>query len=105
MIDIIDQIIRKLKKNTHYTIDEEHRTAKMNDEGISIVEKELGVDNLYDLKNVDFLHHANNALKAHAIFKKDVDYVVKDGQVQIVDEFTGRLNARKKIFRWSSSSS
>ncbi len=87
----MDQIIRKLKKDVHYTVDEEHRTAKMNDEGISLVEKELGIDNLYDLKNVDLLHHANNALKAHAIFKKDVDYVVKDGQVQIVDEFTGRL--------------
>lgn len=87
----MDLVIRKLQKDVHYTVDEEHRSSKMNDDGISLVEKELEIDNLYDLKNVDSLHFANNALKAHAVFKKDVDYVVKDGEVQIVDEFTGRL--------------
>ncbi len=87
----IDRVVRQLKKDVHYTVDEEKRTAKLNEEGISFVEKALGIDNLYDLRNVDKLHYTNNALKAHAVFKRDVDYVVKDGQVIIVDEFTGRL--------------
>jgi preprotein translocase subunit SecA len=87
----IDKVVRQLKKDVHYTVDEEKRTAKLTEEGISFVEKALGIDNLYDLRNVDKLHYTNNALKAHAVFKRDVDYVVKDGQVIIVDEFTGRL--------------
>ncbi len=87
----IDKVVRQLKKEIHYTVDEEKRTAKLTEEGISFVEKALGIENLYDLRNVDKLHYTNNALKAHAVFKRDVDYVVKDGQVIIVDEFTGRL--------------
>jgi preprotein translocase subunit SecA len=77
-------------------MDEKNRSVQMNDEGINFVEQELGIENLYDIKHVDILHNVNNSLKAHAIFKKDVDYVVKDGQVIIVDEFTGRLQPGRR---------
>ena len=63
----------------------------MTEEGVAKAEKLLNVDNLYDPKYIDLLHHINQALKAHTLFKRDVDYIVKDGEVIIVDEFTGRL--------------
>ena len=63
----------------------------LTEEGVAHAEKLLGVDNLYDPQYMEVLHHLNQALKAHALFKKDVDYIVKQGQVIIVDEFTGRL--------------
>ena len=74
-----------------YTIDEKSKSASLTEEGISNVEKRLGVENLYDPRNIELVHHMNQALKAHVLFKCDVDYVVKDGEVVIVDEFTGRL--------------
>lgn len=74
-----------------FTIDEKARTATLTEQGVSSVEKMLGIDNMYDPRHIALVHHVNQALKAHAIFKNDVDYVVKDGQVIIVDEFTGRL--------------
>ncbi|WP_303849735.1 preprotein translocase subunit SecA [Seleniivibrio woodruffii] len=92
----VDMVVRQLSAEAHYKVDEKNRSVQMNDEGINFVEKELGIDNLYDIKYVDVLHNVNNSLKAHAIFKKDVDYVVKDGQVIIVDEFTGRLQPGRR---------
>jgi len=87
----IDKIIPFLKRDVDYTVDEKTRTVALTDEGNAKVERLLGVDNLYDLANIDLVHHVIQALKAHVLFKRDVDYVVKDGQVIIVDEFTGRL--------------
>ena len=87
----IDKVIPRLKKDSDYTIDEKARSVVLTEEGVEKVEKALGVDNLYDPHNIETLHHVNQGLKAHALFKVDVDYVVKDGEVLIVDEFTGRL--------------
>ncbi len=81
-----------------YTIDEKAKSATLTEAGVAKVEKLMGVDNLYEPRNIEILHHVNQALKAHALFKRDVDYVVKDGEVMIVDEFTGRLMPGR---RWS----
>lgn len=87
----INRVIPGLQKDVHYTIDEKARSVVLTEEGIARVEKALGVSNLYDPAQMETLHHVNQALKAHTLFKKDVDYIVQDGQVIIVDEFTGRL--------------
>ena len=87
----VNRVIPALQKETHFTIDEKARSVMLTEEGVAKVEKSLGVSNLYDPSQIETLHHVNQALKAHTIFKKDVDYIVKDGQVIIVDEFTGRL--------------
>lgn len=84
-------IIPAFKKETDYTLDEESKTVSLTEEGIAKGEELLNVDNLYDPANIELLHHLNQALKAHVIFKRDTDYIVKNGQVVIVDEFTGRL--------------
>ncbi|MGE4543551.1 MAG: preprotein translocase subunit SecA [Pedobacter sp.] len=81
-----------------FTVDEKAKSATLTEEGVAKVERLLGVENLYDPGNIEILHHVNQALKAHALFKRDVDYVVKDGEVMIVDEFTGRLMPGR---RWS----
>src|SRR6267378_7018451 len=81
-----------------YTVDEKSRSVTLTEGGVAKVERLLGVHNLYDPRQIDTLHHVQQALKAHAIFKRDVDYVVKDGEVIIVDEFTGRLMPGR---RWS----
>ncbi len=87
----INRIIPGLHKEAHYTIDEKARSVVLTEEGVSRVEKSLNVSNLYDPSQMETLHHVTQALKAHTLFKNDVDYIVKDGQVIIVDEFTGRL--------------
>jgi preprotein translocase subunit SecA len=87
----IDEVVRPLKKDIDYTVDEKARQVKLTDTGIDKVERALKIDNLFDIKHIDTLHFVNNALKAHALFKIDRDYVVQNGQVIIVDEFTGRL--------------
>jgi preprotein translocase subunit SecA len=87
----INRVIPGLHKENHYTIDEKARSVVLTEEGVSRVEKSLNVSNLYDPAQMETLHHVTQALKAHTLFKKDVDYIVKDGQVIIVDEFTGRL--------------
>lgn len=87
----IDNIIPSLKEETHFTMDEKARSVALTDEGVQRVEQLLKVDNLYDPTNITLQHHVLQALKAHRIFKRDVDYIVKEGQVVIVDEFTGRL--------------
>jgi preprotein translocase subunit SecA len=70
-------------------VDEKARSASFTEEGVALGEKLLGVDNLYDPRNIEWLHHLNQALKANVLFKRDVDYLVRNGQVVIVDEFTG----------------
>ncbi len=87
----INRVIPGLQKEIHYTLDEKARSVVLTEEGIARVERTIGVSNLYDPAQMETLHHVNQALKAHTLFKKDVDYIVKDGQVIIVDEFTGRL--------------
>jgi len=87
----INTIIPRLKPELHYTKDEKARSVVLTEEGIERVEKLLGVENLYDPATIEINHHVQQALKAHALFRRDVDYVVKDNQVLIVDEFTGRL--------------
>jgi preprotein translocase subunit SecA len=90
---------QSLKEYTgDYTVDEKAKNAALTEEGVAKVEKLLGVENLYDPQNIETLHHVNQALKAHTLFIRDVDYVVKDGAVHIVDEFTGRMMPGR---RWS----
>ncbi len=86
----VDNLIRRLNQR-HYQVDEKTRTTTLTEEGVSEAEKFLKVPNLYDLAHMDMVHHINQSLKAHHLFKKDVDYMVKEGKVVIVDEFTGRL--------------
>ncbi len=87
----VDRIIPALKKGPDYDIEEKTRSSFLTEAGVRHVEELLKVDNLYDHKNVQLVHHVNQALKAHVIFKRDVDYIVTEGEVVIVDEFTGRL--------------
>ena len=87
----IDRIIPRLRRDQDYQVDEKAKTASLTEEGIAKAERFLGVENLYEPSQIEILHHIHQALKAHALFKRDVDYVVKDGEVIIVDEFTGRL--------------
>ncbi|MHB8057901.1 MAG: preprotein translocase subunit SecA [Desulfuromonadaceae bacterium] len=81
-----------------YTVDEKAKSASLTEQGVLKVESLLKIDNLYDPRNIEILHHVNQALRAYAMYKLDVDYVVKDGEVMIVDEFTGRLMPGR---RWS----
>ena len=87
-----------LTKETDYTVDEKSKTASLTEAGMDKMEKRLAVGNLYDPANIELLHHVNQGLRAHVLFKRDVDYVVRDGEVMIVDEFTGRLMPGR---RWS----
>ena len=113
---VIDRIIPKLQRGAtiqgdvpqeqraavesqgDYTVDEKSRTVTLTEIGVAKVERLLNIHNLYDPRQIDTLHHVHQALKAHALFKRDVDYVVKEGEVIIVDEFTGRLMPGR---RWS----
>lgn len=92
----VNTAIPGLQKDVDYIVDEKSRIVSLTEDGINKLEKRLRVDNLYDPRNIDYLHHTQQALKAHVIFKKDVDYVVRDGKVVIVDEFTGRLMAGRR---------
>ena len=95
----INRVIPQLlKKDVYYTIDEKAKAVMLTEEGIAVAERALNVDNLYDPVNVETLHHVQQALKAHTMFTRDVDYVIKDDKVVIVDEFTGRLMPGR---RWS----
>jgi preprotein translocase subunit SecA len=94
----INRIIPSLRQETDYQLEEKSHTAFLTEEGVAHVEKLIHVENLYDPRNIETLHHVNQALKAYTLFKRDVDYVVKEGEVIIVDEFTGRLMPGR---RWS----
>jgi len=87
----IDRIIPKLKSDTDFKLDEKAHAVSLTEAGIKRCEELLGVENLYENTQIDLIHHINQALRAHVLFKKDDEYVVKDDQVIIVDEFTGRL--------------
>ncbi|HOC06175.1 MAG TPA: preprotein translocase subunit SecA [Bacillota bacterium] len=85
------RLVPRLRPGKDYTVDEKARTVALTEEGVAAVEKALNLENLFDAVNMEISHHVNQALKAHVLMKRDRDYVVKDGQVIIVDEFTGRL--------------
>jgi preprotein translocase subunit SecA len=87
----VNQVIPGLRRDKDYTVDEKSRTVVLTEEGVARVENALKVQNLYEPQNIDTLHHVNQALRAHTLFKRDVDYLVKEGKVIIVDEFTGRV--------------
>ncbi len=91
-------IATKLEKDTHFTVDEKFRSIALTDEGISRAEELLGVDNIYTDKGIKYVHHLETAVRAKALFERDTHYVVRDGEVMIVDEFTGRLQPGR---RWS----
>ncbi len=90
MYTSVNDLMVNFEKDTHYTVDEKARSVSLTDEGVALGEKLFEVENLYDPKSIEALHHLTQALKAKALFTVDVDYLVNDGQVMIVDEFTGR---------------
>ena len=92
----VNAILPGFKKDVDYTLDEESKTASLTEAGIARGEELLNVDNLYDPANIEILHHLTQALKAHTLFKRDTDYIVKNNQVVIVDEFTGRLMSGRR---------
>src|SRR6266852_2619177 len=94
----IDKIIPKLIQDIDYTLDEKHRTATLTEEGVSKCERLLSLGNLYDPAHMETIHHVYQALRAHTLYKRDIDYVVNNGEVIIVDEFTGRQMPGR---RWS----
>lgn len=92
------QIAKALKEGEHFTLDEKSKTASLTDAGIEAAERALGIENIYTDKGTKYVHHLETAVRAHAVFKKDKEYVVREGEVVIVDEFTGRLQPGR---RWS----
>lgn len=94
----VNRIIKYLKPENDFKLDEKLKTVVLTEQGSQKAEKLLGIDNLYNPSNIQIVHHINQAIRAHYFFKKDVDYVVKDGKIVIVDEFTGRLLEGR---RWS----
>jgi len=86
-----DQLARKLQKGLDFTVDEKHKNAVLTETGVKKIEKLSGLSYLYDMENIDLAHSITESLKAHHVFKRDSDYIVKDGEIIIVDEFTGRL--------------
>uniref|UniRef100_A0A7C3UW94 Protein translocase subunit SecA n=1 Tax=Desulfobacca acetoxidans TaxID=60893 RepID=A0A7C3UW94_9BACT len=88
---ILNRVAQQLKRDQDFTVDEKARSVLISEAGVARAEKLLNIDNLYDPRHIEVLHHLNQALKAHQLFHRDDEYIVKDGQVIIVDEFTGRL--------------
>ena len=88
---VADKVVRRLAKDQDYEVDEKQRSVQLTESGNDKVEHALNVPNLYAVESLNLLHHINQALRAHSLFKRDVDYVVKEGEVLIVDEFTGRI--------------
>ncbi|MBQ8654518.1 MAG: preprotein translocase subunit SecA [Clostridia bacterium] len=86
-----DAVVRSMKRDVHYEVDEKKKSCAITEEGAVKVENAFGIENLNDPENAELSHHINSALRAHALMRRDVDYVVQNGQVVIVDEFTGRL--------------
>ncbi len=98
LYDSIDKIIPRLKRDVDFTVDEKSRTAMLTDAGVERTEKLLGLDNLYDPKNITYIHRVSQSLRAHALYKRDVNYLVEGGKIVIIDEFTGRKMPGR---RWS----
>ncbi|OFZ22461.1 MAG: preprotein translocase subunit SecA [Bdellovibrionales bacterium RIFOXYA1_FULL_36_14] len=93
-----NKLIPLLTKDVHFTVDEKSRSSNYTDEGINFIQEKMNINNIFSIEHVSLLHYLNQSLRAHHLFKKDVDYVVKDDKIVIVDEFTGRL---KEGSRWS----
>jgi preprotein translocase subunit SecA len=98
LYETVDKIVPRLKRDIDYTVDEKAHGVHLTDAGVERVEKLLGVDNLFDPKNIKTTHHVNQALRAHTLYKRDVNYVIKESKVVIVDEHTGRMMPGR---RWS----
>ncbi|HEY1080527.1 MAG TPA: preprotein translocase subunit SecA, partial [Bdellovibrio sp.] len=94
----VNAIIPQLKRDVHFNMEEKSKTASLTDEGNAKVEELMGLSNLYDPQNIEILHHVYQGLKAYYLYRRDVEYMVKDGEIVIVDEFTGRLMPGR---RWS----
>jgi preprotein translocase subunit SecA len=94
----INKIIPHLKRDVHFTMEEKSKTVSLTEEGNAKAEELLGVENIYDPQHIELLHHIYQGLKAHHLYQLDVDYMIKDGEIVIVDEFTGRLMPGR---RWS----
>src|SRR6185503_14498423 len=94
----VDKIIPRLKREVDYTVDEKAHSAMLTDEGVEKVERLLSVENLYDPKNLQLNHHVQQALRANTLYKRDVNYLIEEGKVLIIDEFTGRKMPGR---RWS----
>jgi len=90
MYERVDKVMSAFKAEAHYLVDEKAKQVALTEEGIALGEEVMGVENLYEPDAIEHLHHLNQALKAHTLFQRDVDYIVKNGEVVIVDEFTGR---------------
>jgi preprotein translocase subunit SecA len=88
---ILNKVAQQLRREQDFTVDEKARSVLITEDGVAHAEKILNIENLYDPRNIEVLHHLNQALKAHQLFQRDDEYIVKEGQVIIVDEFTGRL--------------
>ncbi|MFN7904948.1 MAG: preprotein translocase subunit SecA, partial [Pseudobdellovibrionaceae bacterium] len=95
---VVNKIIPDLKRDLHFTMEEKTKTVSLTDEGNAKVEELLKIDNVYDAQNIELLHHVLSGLKAHHLYRLDVEYMIKDGEIVIVDEFTGRLMPGR---RWS----
>ena len=91
LYDQFSRLVPLLAVNEHYNIDEKRKAATLTDMGVTFVEKQLGIENMYAEKGIRFVHHLEQALRAHTLYNRDKDYIVQDGKVVIVDEFTGRL--------------
>ncbi len=94
----VNQVVVELKRDQDYIVDEEHRSATLTEEGIDGVEQRLNIDNLFEPTNIDLLHHVGKALEAHTLYKKGEQYLIQEGKIVIVDEFTGRAMPGR---RWS----
>ncbi len=91
LYDQFSRLVPLLQVNEHYNVDEKRKAATLTDTGVTFVEKQLGIENMYAEKGIRFVHHLEQALRAHTLYARDKDYIVQDGKVVIVDEFTGRL--------------
>ena len=98
LYDKVDKIVPRLKREVDFTVDEQAHSVMLTDEGVERVEKLLAIDNLYDIKHIQLNHHVQQALRAHTLYKRDVNYLIEDGKVVIIDEHTGRKMPGR---RWS----
>ena len=94
----INKVVPSLRRDEDYIVDEAHHSVTLTDEGVEKVERKLNLENLFEPTNIEYFHHVNKALQAHTLYKRDVKYMVKDDEVVIIDDFTGRLMPGR---RWS----
>ena len=97
MYERVDVFVKQLKLEDDFTVDEKQKAINLTEQGVAKSERAFNVENLSDIENTELNHHINQALKANSLMKRDIDYVVKDGQVIIVDEFTGRLMVGRRF--------